>query len=195
MTGSRGAVVAISLVLGWALVSACGGSSSDSNPSQTQSQAVGTSQATQPASTTASGQPTFDLVITGGLTAEWKTGEPSAGASCTIATDGFAALNLYGLIDNKPYGLIYNQNQYAAGTYTYPITSSNPNNPSPFIQVATTTDSSVDWTASQGGGGNGTAVITGTRGSEVTLALDLDLTGRTGSPLVHVKGSLDCPTS
>jgi hypothetical protein len=193
MTGRLSALVAVSLVLLWALITACGGSSSDSNPSQTR--ATGTSQATQAGRTTASGQAAYDVTISGGLSAEWKSGaNDSSGASCVVANDGYAALSLYGLIAGTQYGLGYSQNQFAAGSYAYPASSSATEAP-PLIQIATSSNSSVDWTAGPAGEGSGTAVVTGAGGSEVTLALDLDLTPRTGGSLVHVKGTLVCPPS
>jgi hypothetical protein len=188
-------VVAALPLLAYLLFIGCGSSSSSPSPSATQvATAAATQLATQAATVQPAGVPTYDIQLSGGLTADWKTGDGS-NANCVPAQNGYVAVGVSGQIGGKPYALGYSQNQFAAGTYSYPNASISPSNEPPLIQVVTTTDSSVDWSAGPGGSRSGSAVVTGAVASPVTLTVDLDLTPGGGVAPVHVKGTLDCPAS
>ncbi|MEO8456551.1 MAG: hypothetical protein ABI559_01945 [Chloroflexota bacterium] len=195
MSGRR-VLIAMAPLLVYGAMVACKSSHTTPSTTPASSGASVTAAATRAAAFTPDpSKPTFDMKFTGGLTAEWKTSDNASGATCILADDGYAALNVYGTISGISYGLGYSQNRFAAGTFTYPYASVDPQNEPPFIQIATPTDSSVDWTAGSTGLGGGTAVVTGAKGSPVTLTVDLDMTPRAGGTVVHLSGSLECATS
>ena len=99
-----------------ALAAACGGSS-DNNASKTAT-AAATTAATQQSNGNAVGG--YDVKISGGLSAEWKSGQnDGSGASCSFPSDSGAFVSLYGLINGTQYGMNIPQNTFVAGAYTY----------------------------------------------------------------------------
>jgi hypothetical protein len=61
------------------------------------------------------------------------------------------------------------------------------------VEVSTTTDTSVSWTAAPGFGGNGDVILNGGGTSPVTVTFDLDLTPNNPGAPVDVKGTMRCP--
>jgi hypothetical protein len=182
----RLAVMIATLLLGVPLA-ACGGSStSPSSDSATPPAQIATN------SSGSSNAGTFDVVVSGGLQVEWKSGASDVSRYSCVLPPAFPGsfISVSGSIGGKPYILQVIQAAFGAGTFTYPI-SSVASLLVPLVQITTKIDKTVNWTASKTNGGSGAVTISGGGAGMVSVALDLDLTPVNAQP-VHVKGTLQC---
>jgi hypothetical protein len=145
---------------------------------------------------TSSGSPasSFDVVVSGSLQAEWKSGgDDGSSSSCLSPTSGVAEV-VTGPIGGKLYNLGIQQAPFAAGAFAYPVSSTAgaASSAVPFVQMTTPTDAALAWIAGLGVGGNGTVIVTGSGNGPVSVAIDLDLTPHGLDAPVHVKGTAQC---
>jgi hypothetical protein len=181
----------VGAALALAVVAACGGGDDDTTTTgATQTAAQNATQTT--GSGEQNGDDGYDVVISGGLDAEWKPDDGST-ITCTFADDDFTVVTARGQIDGDPYTLAIEQNEFTPGTFMYETGTSSTDANVPVIQIGTSTDSSVGWTANETGLGDGAATISGGEGSPVTVALELDLSPRGGAEEVHVTALIACP--
>jgi hypothetical protein len=178
------------------LVAACGDSSSESlTTTETTTSITTQTTATQTATAIPTVPPSYDVMVSGRLQTEWKSGtNDGSAAACIFQSPAGALFTVYGSIAGKGYVLRIRQHAFQAGAFEYLGGGGTPHDTLPFVTLTTPTDESINWTASGVGQGTGTATITGGGSDPVVIALDLNLE-MSGTRAVHLAGTVNCPVS
>ena len=143
----------------------------------------------QPANPQAqTGTEILDIAFTGALQGAWRTGDRSAGVTCTVFGNNQLNVSMFGTINNANYALGVDQDSFAPNAYTFPLAAA-PTAPS--VQITTPSNANQQWDLS-GPRGKGSLTIAGNATSQVGGSIDADLADKNGGGAVHVRGSFTC---
>jgi len=134
------------------------------------------------------GTEVLDVAFSGAVQGAWRTGDRSAGVTCTVFGNNQLNIAMFGVINNANYGLTVHQDSFAPNAFTFPM-AAGPT--APWVQITSPSDAKLQWDLN-GPKGKGSLTVAGNATSQVGGSIDADLADKNGGAAVHVRGSFTC---
>jgi len=128
------------------------------------------------------------VAFSGAVQGAWRTGDRSAGVTCTVFGNNQLNIAMFGVINNANYGLTVHQDSFAPNAFTFPM-AAGPT--APWVQITSPSDAKLQWDLN-GPKGKGSLTVAGNATSQVGGSIDADLADKNGGAAVHVRGSFTC---